>query len=118
MSLGDRLSRNRAKWSVRACACNRRAAKTTLRPPVALETSTTLSGYHASTCITMLDDASLGGKDATYLYTSPTSTGSILCHFPFRFVVHRDASQNTFASLFRLSCSFLAAIQFVSLLVQ
>ena len=48
------------------CFCNRRAAETTPRPPVAPQTSTILSGYHATTCITMLDDASLGGKDATY----------------------------------------------------
>ena len=35
----------------------------------------------AATCITMLDDASLGGKDATYLCTRLSPLGSILCHF-------------------------------------
>jgi hypothetical protein len=36
-----------------------------------------------ATCITVLDDASVGGNDATYLWTCSASPGSILLPFPF-----------------------------------
>jgi hypothetical protein len=37
-----------------------------------------------ATCITVLDDASVGGNDATYLWTCSASPGSILLPFPSR----------------------------------
>jgi hypothetical protein len=74
-----------------------------------------------ATCITTLDDASVGGNDATYLWTCSAPPGSILLPFPsLLYLPTRRVLKHSLTSLFRLSHISLPLylVQFVSLLVQ
>jgi hypothetical protein len=77
-------------------ACTVAAELSEQHPPVVSQLSATLSAYNAATCLQhaspVLDDASVGGNDATYLWTCSASPGSVLLPLPSLSIFHRDAS--------------------------
>jgi hypothetical protein len=67
----------------------------------------------ATQCIIMFDDAPVGGNDATHFCSGSVSYTLSLSLAP-PFVFHRDASRNTFTSLFRISCVIILSLQYNS----